>query len=55
VALAAGEPAGATSADASRRAFVAVLRSRDRAELVHHLDRELLGLSRRTVVRAAAV
>ncbi len=55
VALAAGEPAGATSADASRRAFVAVLRSRDRAELVHDLDRELLGLSRRTVVRAAAV
>jgi hypothetical protein len=55
VALAAGEPACATSADASRRAFVAVLRSRDRAELVHDLDRELLGLSRRTVVRAAAV
>ena len=40
---------------AARRAFVAVLRSRDRAKLVHDLDRELLGSPRRRLARAAAV
>jgi hypothetical protein len=46
--LAAGDPATAAAVDASRRAVVAVLRSRDRHALVHDLDRELLGLDRRT-------
>jgi hypothetical protein len=55
VALAAGDTAGGPSVDAARRAFVAVLRSRDRATLVHDLDRELLGSPRRRLVRAAAV
>jgi hypothetical protein len=41
--------------DAVRRALVAVLRSRDRSELVHDLDRQLLGLPRRAPLRAAAV
>jgi hypothetical protein len=41
--------------DTTRKALVAVLRSRDRTELVHDLDRQLLGLPRRTALRAAAV
>jgi hypothetical protein len=45
--LAAGDPATTAAVDASRRAVVAVLRSRDRHGLVHDLDRELLGLDRR--------
>jgi hypothetical protein len=54
-ALAGGEPAGPGAVDAVRRALVAVLRSRDRAELVHELDRELLGLPRRSAAWAQAV
>jgi hypothetical protein len=53
--LAAGEPAGPAALDAVRRAIVAVLRSGDRADLVHDLDRELLGLPRRSAAHAAAV
>jgi hypothetical protein len=53
IALAGGDPASPAAADAVRRAMVAALRSRDRAELVHDLDRELLGLSPRTPLRAA--
>jgi hypothetical protein len=55
VAFAGGEPAGAAMLDTVRRALVAVLRSRDRSELVHDLDRQLLGLPRRVPLRAAAV
>ena len=55
VAFAGGEQAGAAMLDTVRRALVAVLRSRDRAELVHDLDRQLLGLPRRASLRAAAV
>ena len=55
VALSGSDPAGAAAMDAARRAFVAVLRSRDRSVLVHDLDRELLGSSRRSAVWAAAV
>jgi hypothetical protein len=55
VAFASGEQASAAMLDTVRRALVAVLRSRDRAELVHDLDRQLLGLPRRAAVRAAAV
>ncbi len=47
-ALAGGEPAGAGVTDAVRRALVAVLRGGNRADLVHDLDRELLGLPRRS-------
>jgi hypothetical protein len=54
-ALAGGEPASSATVDAARRAIVAALRSGDRAELVHDLDRELLGLPRRPAARAAAV
>jgi hypothetical protein len=54
-ALAGGEPASSASVDAARRAIVAALRSRDRANLVHDLDRELLGLPRRPAARAAVV
>jgi hypothetical protein len=53
-ALAGGAPASVAAVDSARRAIVAVLRSRDRTELVYDLDRELLGLPRRAV-RAAAV
>jgi hypothetical protein len=52
-ALADGETAGPSALDAARRALVAVLRTRDRAELVYELDRELLGLRPRTTLRAA--
>ena len=57
VALAAGEAATSSAVDATRRAIVAALRSHDRGELVHELDRELLGLPRRRAIapRAAAV
>ncbi|MEX2612334.1 MAG: hypothetical protein WD380_02045, partial [Gaiellaceae bacterium] len=55
VALAGGDGASPAAVDATRRALVAVLRSRDRAELVHELDRELLGLPRRVAARPAAV
>ncbi len=55
VAFAGGEQADEPVLDAVRRALVAVLRSRDRAELVHDLDRQLLGLPRREPLRAAAV
>jgi hypothetical protein len=53
VALAQGEPAGAAAADAARRALVCVLRAGDRAALVRELDRELLGVERANVLRAA--
>ena len=55
VAFAGGEQGGAALLDATRRALVSVLRSRDRAELVYDLDRQLLGLPRRAALRAAAV
>ena len=55
LALAGGEQAGPTTLDTARKAIVAVLRSRDRVELVHDLDRQLLGLPRRARLRAAAV
>ena len=54
-ALAAGNEASGATIDAARRAIVAVLRSGDRSELVHDLDRELLGLRRRAPARAVAV
>jgi hypothetical protein len=41
--------------DATRRAVVAVLRSRDRDRLAHDLDRELLGLGRAPATHAIAV
>ena len=46
-ALDGGAEAGRDAAELVRRALVAVLRSRDRGDLVHELDRELLGLPRR--------
>lgn len=52
-ALADGDAASTSALDAARRALVAVLRTRDRAELVYELDRELLGLRPRTALRAA--
>ncbi|HET9461867.1 MAG TPA: hypothetical protein VFO56_08025 [Gaiellaceae bacterium] len=55
VAFASGEQAGTAMLDIARRALVAVLRSRARTDLVHDLDRELLGLPRRVPLRAAAV
>ncbi|MBM2822168.1 MAG: hypothetical protein HW413_914 [Thermoleophilia bacterium] len=55
VALAGGGEANAVTLDTARKALVAVLRSRDRVELVHDLDRELLGLPRRAPLRAAVV
>jgi len=54
VALAAGEAASPGAAEATRRALVAVLRERDRSELVYELDRELLGVSRRPPAPRAA-
>jgi hypothetical protein len=53
VALAEGDGAGAAAADAVRRSLVAALRSGDRRELVHDLDRQLLGLEPRAILRAA--
>jgi hypothetical protein len=46
-ALDGGAQAGRDAAELVRRALVAVLRTRDRGDLVHELDRELLGLPRR--------
>jgi hypothetical protein len=54
-ALADGEPAAPAVVDAVRRALVAVLRGGNRADLVHDLDRELLGLPRRSAAWAQAV
>jgi hypothetical protein len=54
-ALAGGSDVGAATADAARRAFVAVLRSQGRLELQEELDRELLGLRREPRARALAV
>jgi hypothetical protein len=54
-ALAAGDGATPAVVDAARRALVAVLRAPDRSELVHELDRELLGLPRRVAAWAEAV
>ena len=54
VVLAGGEAAGSAAVDTVRRAIVAVLRARDRAELKHDLDRELLGVRRRHAVTASA-
>ena len=53
VALSHGNPSGPAVADAARRAVVAVLRAGDRCALRHALDRELLGLPRTPVLRAA--
>jgi len=53
VKLAGGGAAPPAAVDAARRAIVAALRARDRAELVHELDRELLGLRRAPPLRAA--
>ena len=55
VALAGGEAASPAAGEAVRKALVATLRSRDRRELVHELDRELLGLPRRPAAWAEAV
>lgn len=54
VVLAGGEAAGSAAVDTARRAIVAVLRARDRAELVHDLDRDLLGVRRRHAVTVSA-
>jgi hypothetical protein len=55
VALATGEAASPAALEAVRKALVAILRARDRDELVHELDRELLGLPRRAAAWAEAV
>jgi hypothetical protein len=55
VALAGGEAASPAASEAARKALVATLRARDRGELVHELDRELLGLPRRAPAWAEAV
>ena len=54
-ALADGEPADRASVDAARRAIVSLLRAGDRPGLVEDLDRELLGLPRRSPPHAVAV
>ena len=54
-ALAGGEAATGGAVDTVRRALVAVLRGGNRADLVHDLDRELLGLPRRSAAWAQAV
>ena len=53
VSLSTGDAAGPAAADAVRRSLVAVLRTGDRSEVRHDLDRELLGLPRRPALRAA--
>ena len=53
VALAGGDGPGPAALEAARRALVAALRTRDRPGLVHALDRELLGVPRRTALRMA--
>ena len=55
VELAGGEAGSPAACEAVRKALVAALRSRDRRELVHELDRELLGLPRRPAAWAEAV
>jgi hypothetical protein len=55
VGLAGGESASMAVVDAARRAIVSVLRAPGRDDLVHELDRELLGLPRRSVAWAAAM
>jgi hypothetical protein len=55
VALAGGDASSPAAAEAVRKALVATLRSGDRLELVHDLDRELLGLPRRQAAWAEAV
>jgi hypothetical protein len=54
-ALERGAPAERDVAEMVRRTLVAVLRSGDRGDLVHELDRELLGLPRRPERLAHAV
>jgi hypothetical protein len=54
-ALSEGAAAEPGVVDAVRRALVTVLRARDRVELVHDLDRELLGVPRRSAAWAQAV
>jgi hypothetical protein len=54
-ALERGAQAECDVAEVVRRTLVAVLRSRDRGDLVHELDRELLGLPRRPERLAHAV
>jgi hypothetical protein len=54
-ALAGGATAGADVLDAVRRSLVAALRVGDRVDLVHDLDRELLGIPRRGERLAHAV
>jgi hypothetical protein len=54
-ALDGGGAAGRDVAEIVRRALVSVLRSGDRGDLVHELDRELLGLPRRPERLAHAV
>ena len=55
VGLSAGGAASPPTIDAARRAVVTVLRTGDRAELVRDLDRELLGLARRSAPHAIAL
>jgi hypothetical protein len=55
VALAGGDASSPAAAEALRKALVATLRSGDRLELVHDLDRALLGLPRRQAAWAEAV
>jgi hypothetical protein len=55
VALAGGDASSPAAAEALRKALVATLRSGDRLELVHGLDRALLGLPRRQAAWAEAV
>ncbi len=54
-ALSTGDAATPAAIDATRRAVVAVLRSRDRDRLATELDRELLGLDSQRTPRAVAV
>jgi hypothetical protein len=51
--LAEGGKASSPAADAIRRALVETLRRNDRAELLRELDRILLGLGAKPVLRAA--
>jgi hypothetical protein len=55
VALAGGDASSPAAAEALRKALVATLRSGDRLELVHDLDRALLGLPRRQAAWTEAV
>ena len=53
VSLAEGGSPTPAALDAARRAVVAALRAGDRVQLVHALDRELLGVPRETALRLA--